>query len=287
MESKNVNYLFNREYTEALLKGRKAENLNTELITAINDSISNNIKKGLPEAILDEVDVHKAYFAVRYPGVLVGLGYPHELSEGPEQSELKGQISGGFMFDYVTGLPYIPGSSIKGIVRHIFDNACDNDEYLQYLNSICENKFTEEQLKEYIHEHFGMTDGGGTDVFYDAYVSGPDNIKDYIGLENITPHSNALKNPIPITMLKIMPGVLIKVAIKTDDKSFCVYKRILQDMGVGAKTNVGFGIIEEVKNKNNTHPDEKGKKSQEKTEKQKIEIDSSSPWAKLQNLKFD
>ena len=48
-----------------------------------------------------------------YPGVLIGTGNPHEIS-------MENAIKCGFSFDYVTGLPYIPGSSIKGMLRSYF-----------------------------------------------------------------------------------------------------------------------------------------------------------------------
>jgi len=49
-----------------------------------------------------------------YPGLLIGSGYPHE-------SSVIGELKLGFHFDYTTGLPVIPGSSIKGVLRDAFE----------------------------------------------------------------------------------------------------------------------------------------------------------------------
>jgi len=48
-----------------------------------------------------------------YPGLLIGTGYPHG-------SGVMGEFKIGFFFDYTTGLPVIPGSSVKGLLRSAF-----------------------------------------------------------------------------------------------------------------------------------------------------------------------
>jgi len=47
------------------------------------------------------------------PGLLLGSGYAHG-------SGLLGEMKIGFYFDHTTGLPVIPGSSIKGVLRSVF-----------------------------------------------------------------------------------------------------------------------------------------------------------------------
>ncbi|MBB4080312.1 CRISPR-associated protein Cmr6 [Lewinella aquimaris] len=57
------------------------------------------------------------YFTIplitEYPGLLVGTGYAHEIAA-------KGATKIGFYFDHTTGLPTIPGSSVKGVLRSAF-----------------------------------------------------------------------------------------------------------------------------------------------------------------------
>jgi CRISPR-associated protein Cmr6 len=48
-----------------------------------------------------------------YPGLLLGSGYQHETG-GTNEFKI------GFFFDYATGLPTIPGSSVKGKLRSVF-----------------------------------------------------------------------------------------------------------------------------------------------------------------------
>lgn len=49
----------------------------------------------------------------QYPGLMAGLGTQHNIGH---EEELKL----GFSFDHTTGLPYIPGSTVKGILRSFF-----------------------------------------------------------------------------------------------------------------------------------------------------------------------
>jgi len=48
-----------------------------------------------------------------YPGLLIGSGYNHGTGK-------KGELKLGFFFDFTTGLPTIPASSIKGLLRSAF-----------------------------------------------------------------------------------------------------------------------------------------------------------------------
>lgn len=50
---------------------------------------------------------------VQNPGLLPGSGYPHEVGG-------KGEFKLGFSFDHTTGLPVLPGSSVKGVLRSVF-----------------------------------------------------------------------------------------------------------------------------------------------------------------------
>jgi len=46
--------------------------------------------------------------------LLVGSGYNHPKLDGDEDYQL------GFFFDHTTGMPLIPSSSIKGVIRSLF-----------------------------------------------------------------------------------------------------------------------------------------------------------------------
>lgn len=111
------------------------------------------------------------------------------------------------------------------------------------------------------------------DIFHDAILSGPEN-QTFLGNDFITPHNKAgkngipaeLRNPIPIQFLKILPGIQFTFQFCLPEKQYFreaktqqlverteylltreqkikLFKAILLDMGIGAKTNVGYGQL--------------------------------------------
>src|ERR1035437_1606321 len=48
-----------------------------------------------------------------YPGLATGIGTMHETGE-------EGEYKLGLAFDHTTGLPFIPGQSVKGLLRSVF-----------------------------------------------------------------------------------------------------------------------------------------------------------------------
>jgi CRISPR-associated protein Cmr6 len=106
------------------------------------------------------------------------------------------------------------------------------------------------------------------DIFFDAYLvatqhpeikrSSYKNQKPFIGDDYITPHVNRKKpelspftNPIPLMFLKILPEVTIqfqfdvKNGLLTKEQKEELFRRLLLDFGIGAKTNVGYGQFDE------------------------------------------
>ncbi|MDR2473050.1 MAG: type III-B CRISPR module RAMP protein Cmr6 [Tannerella sp.] len=68
-----------------------------------------------------------------------------------------------------------------------------------------------------------------------------------LGTDYITPHPDPLKNPKPIKFLKILPEVEVTFRFQlqnnliTAAKKESLFRQILLDFGIGAKTNVGYG----------------------------------------------
>ena len=126
-----------------------------------------------------------------YPGLLIGIGNPHG------SGEVNDDINVGFSFDYVSGQPYIPGSSVKGVLRSYFKY------YPEAIREIMQDANVD--IKELEKELFE-----GNDIFFDAVIY-KGNRDDYLmGRDYITPHSKATKNPIPISMIKILPNVQLE-----------------------------------------------------------------------------
>lgn len=246
-ESGNMNYIFNVEY----FKNIDILLINAEdKIKQRNQWIENfsfpqeDMFKSLRDLPL--ADGHQyCFFSLdtQYLGLLVGIGNSHD-------AKLEEAIKCGFNFDYVTGIPYIPGSSLKGMLRSFFPgdekNTAISKEYDSYIRELLEKEdgFDVLKLKNNIFE--------GNDVFLGAF---PDITKIKGGImkmDYITPHEK-FKEPNPISIVKVKPRVPFifsflltdyildgKIIINKQEKRE-LFKKLILDMGIGAKTNVGFG----------------------------------------------
>ncbi|MCR5782220.1 MAG: type III-B CRISPR module RAMP protein Cmr6 [Clostridia bacterium] len=154
-----------------------------------------------------------------YPGMMVGTGYAHNAGQDDDNIKI------GFSFDYTTGQPYVPGSSVKGIIRSFFEKTGFDKETVE-----------------------GIFEKGG-DVFFDAVVYKANRNGRILGTDYITPHKSAFRNPVPLLMLKILPDVVFEFRfILTDDiiqkdEKEELFRTALRAAGVGAKTNVGYGAL--------------------------------------------
>jgi CRISPR-associated protein Cmr6 len=210
-----------------------------------------------------------------YPGLLLGSGLSHG-------SGLMGELKLGFFLDYTTGLPTIPGSSVKGVLRSVFPQLYVKEEHPEkaeqililiqyYLKEITTVDWSKEAIDKLETFLFGTVDPGksespkpGQSIFHDALPDNADrvringrNTKQYLGDDFITPHKEPLKNPIPIGFLKVLPGVAFRFQFDLKPFSFKaaddtvyslddqqqqqLFEQILLEIGVGAKTNVGYG----------------------------------------------
>ncbi len=170
-----------------------------------------------------------------YPGLILGSGYLHELPS------IKGQAILGFDFDYTSGLPIIRGSSIKGVLRSAF-------KHQDYIKDLLSKQKIE--VKKLELEIFGQDNDSnqvlqGKDIFFDATIIHGDRIleDDYLA-----PHGdNPLKNPTPLRFIKVAPNITFRFNFQLSDgiiskkEKALLFGQILYDLGVGAKTNVGYG----------------------------------------------
>lgn len=186
-----------------------------------------------------------------YPGLLIGIGNPHDAAKQDEAFKL------GFNLDYVTGLPTIPGSTVKGVLKH---NLCS---YYDDWHTVDKSKEEKAEIKEKIQAIFGDKDKSGKVVFLDAVPICGD-AKDLIFADDyITPHGDdPLKDPTPLKMLKVRSGVtyefrFLNVDNVDKEKKFKLsdgkegtlidlFENVITTLGIGAKTNVGYGVMEKV-----------------------------------------
>ena len=165
-----------------------------------------------------------------YPGLLLGSGYNH-----PKLKENKDDYQLGFFFDHTTGLPLISGSSIKGVLRSVFAHP-------EFIKDVYD-KNVEDKLK-YIFEEQKV-------IFYDAFIVKTANKENKIfGSDYITSHysdepNGEFKEPNPIKFLKVLPEVTFRFQfrfLEEDDEVYLeLFKDIIKDFGLGAKTNTGYG----------------------------------------------
>lgn len=208
---------------------------------------------------------------VQAPGLLIGSGLAHGLPGSEED------VKTGLQFDYTSGLPVIPGSSVKGVIRSAFptikeDKEQSNEadaEKLNYIKSLIADipKFSALGLENKDILELGNQMFNHGDIFADALLVGYGTrmkqhgpVKQVLTEDYITPHTGGpLAQPVPIKIVKVAPGVTFAFcfkfnATKIGDKEVTAEMKeslctaILQDLGIGAKTNVGYGVLKEVKN---------------------------------------
>jgi CRISPR-associated protein Cmr6 len=190
-----------------------------------------------------------------YPGLLLGVGYSHpalhDIDPNNKKDESDFQI--GFFFDHTTGLPVIPGSSVKGVLKSVFPKPKFDfkAEKLDYIKSL----FPEDKRHIIDFENWQNIFFERKQIFLDAYFSELPSDGKILEDDYITPHTAGIfKEPNPIRFLKISPGVKFtfqfilfdykdkdgKVLLTAKDIKD-VFKKILIDFGIGAKRNVGYG----------------------------------------------
>lgn len=221
--------------------------------------------------VLRSADYSVVNMRVQAPGLLIGSGLAHGLPGSEED------VKTGLQFDYTSGLPVIPGSSVKGVIRSAFPTIKENKEQsneadaekLNYIKSLIADipEFRSLVLEDKDILELGNQMFNHGDVFADALVVGygtrmkqHGTVKQVLAEDYITPHTGGpLAQPVPIKIVKVAPGVTFAFCFKFNEtkigakvvsasmkKALCT--AILQDLGVGAKTNVGYGVLKEVKN---------------------------------------
>ena len=192
---------------------------------------------------------------ISYPGLVTGIGINHEAS-------IEGEFKLGVHFDWTYGMPVVYGSSVKGVLRNAFIEEQKNGRILKYekyyLEKCTGREWSQEDIKVLFASIFEGKENGpksiyNRDIFFDAVLVGADSNDHILASDSITPHgNNPLKNPIPITFMKIAPGCTMEFRFKLVDsdingKTFTaaqkktLFEEILKTVGVGAKTNVGYG----------------------------------------------
>lgn len=241
----------------------------------------------------------KIEFRIIAPGILSGIGINHNIGGD-------GEFKLGFMFDHTSGLPYLPGSSVKGAIRSIFPNQLRKTavelsdkplyqaqllyiakrkedyfikeiqnispieifklEYLLFEGVNLSDDDIESESIEVSNQHYTIFKIKNTPprispskqvVFLDAFIRPNASASCIFNEDFITPHKykdrtkrhlDQYSNPTPIQFLKIVAeNFLICQFYNVNEKTLELFAKILNDVGVGAKTSVGYGQLGKVK----------------------------------------
>lgn len=273
----NIGKLFYKDYYKDInfeyVLDRAQEGSQDSKIATMNGKIKSSSLVRISNPMAD----HHFQERIAYPGLVTGTGITHD------SKKLAGGYNLGMHFDYTFGMPNVYGSSVKGVLRDYFKQArvkkvqSDGTETISYdddlfeliadrgidIDELFEDIFNGRMLKKdaegkpvYVNKSIYKRD-----IFYDAVIMTA--YKDRNGIvhvvddDSITPHKDGpLKDPVPITMLKIAPGCVLEFRFHLNDftshngKTFTakeklnLFKQILEKVGVGAKTDVGYGQLE-------------------------------------------
>ncbi len=240
----NLNLLFYKTFYSKLGENTFEDDILAKSKKLVSEKFYENDYKKIDEEIAPD----KFCLKTSYPGLLVGTGYAHGVESDKD-------IKIGFSFDYVTGQPYIPGSSVKGLLKSYFKHQDVINEYLKM-------NLSSEEIKDLKYQIFESENNSSvnTDVFFDAVIRCGDKNGNTVGFDSITPHGTDLtKNPTPLKILKVLPDVILefsfnlkntKIGEKTisKDQKKALFAEILCHFGIGSKTNVGYGVLSTVDN---------------------------------------
>ena len=251
--SKNMHYIYNVEYFDGLklLAIDKAGNEEEQQhrVEAKNELLYDFsfADVSMFQALEHMPEYQEFALYTQYPGLLVGTGTPHQISAA-------GSAKQGFSFDFVTGVPYIPGSTLKGVLRSVFPGAKKkySNEYEKLIRGLLGKgeSFDVKKLTEDIFD--------GKDIFLGAYPTATDGDNKYLAMDYITSHKEKFKNPNPVSILKVKPNVNFRFAfllkdsvidgeVVTASEKLELFRQLILLGGIGAKTNVGYGVFGEEK----------------------------------------
>ncbi len=261
-----------------------------QIDTNMLESIGNEVFSASNALAEDFIAPYGFKIKVAYPGVLMGIGYSHGIPNCDDD------IKNGFYFDFTSGYPVIPGSSIKGVIRSFFPDFEKNDKYKkekeEFIKNLIKELFNKDvDVKRLFYEIFeGMEDDKPINIykrdkFLDAYiVNAPGKIMTF---DYITPHKE-FEDPTPIRMLKVKPEVefsfnfILHDGILSAKEKELLFFSILKYSGFGAKTNSGYGHISDEKLRD--FSDERKEKIKAIKKKKEDEIKKQKQKEKLKNL---
>lgn len=183
------------------------------------------------------------YKATLTSPLITGIGYAHPCEVG-------------MTFDHSLGIPYIPASTLKGIVRFTHTISLADEVYEKNIFVDEKGNFDDEAEWTKIPDIFGTSKDNGSRgkvIFLDAYSEKIPDLHVDIMNPHYSPYYSECEppgdyhNPIPIKFLTVAKGttfifrVLINKNIDIEKDVSSAFINSLEKEGVGAKTAVGYG----------------------------------------------
>ncbi|MDE0323238.1 MAG: type III-B CRISPR module RAMP protein Cmr6 [Candidatus Poribacteria bacterium] len=179
---------------------------------------------------------------------------------------------------HIYGIPYIPGSAVKGVLRHWwFQELQEQKDFIDDKGEVDETKALEDLDYCNFIKTFGSQEQRGKVQFLDTYpeevrfatdIMNPHYSDYYSGSKPPTDH----QNPVLINFLTVEKTNFRFTFLAQDqtllDKLKDRFQGALELKGIGAKTAVGYGYFRDFKDKTDTITAEL-KRQQEEVQKQR------------------
>ncbi|MGB9794706.1 type III-B CRISPR module RAMP protein Cmr6 [Caldisericum exile] len=265
---KNMNLLFSKLIPYTTNPEEESENKDKYLNMVINEferikkkyipDVWKRIKQTIEDFQKNGFFTQNFSYALSWR-LVIGLGASH-----PQETSMT--------LHHIYGIPYIPGSAIKGVTRHwavlrfaeelAKKNNLGIEKAIEEVSKKLENG--DESLSLFLDtisfqdliKIFGTQKEEGKVIFFDAYPD--ENIELKIDIMN--PHypdyyggdktPTDWQNPVPIKFLTI-EKTKFQFYLASRDKDLLtkaenLLKDALKNYGIGAKTSLGYGVFEEV-----------------------------------------
>lgn len=188
----------------------------------------------------------------------------------------KGAMEFGLTLHRVTGLPYIPGSALKGVCRNYMLLTIAGRQGTEIMPdlvekldaNLCAGTLDESDPDASLYRRaFGTQAVAGEAIFYDAVMLPQNSSPKLFSVDVMTPHfgpyyqgkgrtspSDDMK-PVPVFFPTVNEGIQFGFAVgirqgstmSPDDVTDIAtkLKEAVETLGVGAKTAAGYGVLEE------------------------------------------
>lgn len=264
---KNINLLFSKFIPETSIKNEEKENKDKYLQFIIDEfkNLKNNLNsfnfiKARNEELINKLKASGlkaiSFQATCQWRLIIGLGASH-----PQETSM--------ILHHIYGVPYIPGSAIKGITKHwivlkLADRIANNENFENVIEKVSkalddgDNSYSDLSIdgiefKDLV-KIFGIQRQIGQVIFMDAYPV--DNIELKIDIMNVhypdyysgEEAPTDCQKPRPIKFLTL-ERTKFQFHLLSKDINLLKYtekflKEALKEHGIGAKTSLGYGIFD-------------------------------------------